>query len=70
MELASVELKTRAAESNFEAWRVAFTHDNDTAELRNALVRYGVFIGCSTSGVERSHHDANWPLTLFMVLSV
>ena len=63
-------LKTRAAESNFEAWRVALAHDNDTAELRNALVRYGVFIGCSTSGVERSHHDANWPLTLFMVLSV
>ena len=52
-------LKTRAAESNFEAWRVALTHDNDTAELRNALVRYGVFMGCSTSGVERSHHEAN-----------
>ena len=52
-------LKTRAAESNFEAWRVALTHDNDTAKLRNALVRYGVFIGSSTSGVERSHHEAN-----------
>ena len=63
-------LKTRAAESNIEAWRVALTHDNDTAKLRNALVRYGASMGCSTSGVERSHHAANWPLTLFMVLSV